>query len=149
MNNTNNSALFSQIVSQMSKPVSPSNVAIVRAMTDNCKLVSDRANKQIVVGIPESTVTDLTDIQQADITAFKSILRKISISANVKSTKRLARLSLPYAPNTTPTTSPAHLLVEFEDSTTRNTVLANGKRLNGLGFGGAFFRPDRTPSEQA
>jgi hypothetical protein len=132
---------FSEIASQLGKAGSTTNVALVKAVTANAKSTVSKAKQVLFVGIPVPNSGSVQVTSDSDLQTIEAVVNSLNIKAKIVSSKRITRSN--------PESDYSPVIVEFENSETRNSILAAAKNLSGTEYKNVYIRPDRTIVEQA
>ncbi len=140
---------FSEMAAALSKPGSEANIALINAVNANAKSVENKAKNAVFMGVPTAILADPTAQAGADQEMVTKILNDIHINAKIVSVRRVKSRSQEAAPTGANSQSPqSPLIVEFESTELRNSVISAAKSLANSTYKDVFIRPDRTIPEQ-
>jgi hypothetical protein len=137
---------YKSIAREVSKPGTSLNVAFVRAAKLNDEMSDKKIRNIVVVGLPNPKTATNEESKKEDAETVNTLIREMNKNATVKSTFRLKSKGNPVVGKP----QPDPLVVEFENETVRNDILASAKNLSEIEeFKSVYLRPDRTISEQS
>jgi hypothetical protein len=114
---------YSDFASNLAKPGTQANIAVLKAVAANTKVTENKAKKALFVGIAPSAGEIESEKEAEDLNKVKEIVTALGVNATVVKAYRIK----PKAPTSASTDQPQQLppvVVEFENVETRNSVVA-------------------------